>query len=66
VQGIRAAAFGGAVQALGLPPVAAALGLGDSGFDASIEMTGFELLSVAGRSRRPEPQINADLGLAWR
>jgi hypothetical protein len=66
MQGIAAASFGRAVQAFGLPFVAPPLRLRDLGFNASVEMTGFQFLSITGRRRGLEPQINPNLRLGGR
>src|SRR3984957_3770023 len=60
MQGVMAAGGRGPVQSLGLAPMTAALGLGDLRLEAAVKPTRLELLPIAGRGRRLEPQIDAD------
>jgi hypothetical protein len=53
VQSVLPSPCRGTVQTLSLPLMAAALGIGDLLLDVSVEMTRFELLSIAGRCRLP-------------
>jgi hypothetical protein len=59
MQSVFAPARRGAVQALRLTLMAAALGFGNLPFNGSIEMSGLELIAVAGGSRRLETEIQS-------